>query len=366
MEQRYCDGCGAILQSQDKDKAGYVPESALQNESVICRRCFRLKHYNEVQDVNYSDDDFLRMIHQISNTESLVVKIVDIFDFNGSFITGIKRLTGNNPVLLVGNKVDLLPKSTYKNRLIHWMKKMAAEQGVKVVDVYLVSAAKGIGFDEVEAAMEKYRQGKDIYVVGCTNVGKSTFINQLINRTSGTEDAITTSYFPGTTLGFIEIPLDQKTSLYDTPGIVNRRQLVHYVDEQDLKIITPRKELKPKVYQLNEQQTLFFGGFCRFDFEKGIRQSFICYFSNQLMIHRTKLENADQFYEQHVGELLQPPHKDTIHQLPEFVAHTFKVPAEKTDVVIPGLGWITISEGNTTITIHAPKGIQIVLRPALI
>ena len=366
MTERLCDGCGAALQSEDKNKAGFVPESALQNEHIICRRCFRLKHYNEVQDVDYSDDDFLRMIHQISNTNSLVVNIVDIFDFNGSFISGIKRLTGNNPVLLVANKVDLLPKSTNRNRLIHWMKKMAAEQGVKVVDVFLISAAKGIGFDEVETAMEEYRQDKDIYVVGCTNVGKSTFINQLIQRTSGTDDAITTSYFPGTTLGFIEIPLDDTTSLFDTPGIVNRHQLVHYVSEQDLKLITPKKELKPKVYQLNDGQTLFFGGFCRFDFQKGMKQSIICYFSNQLMIHRTKLEKADEFYQNHVGELLQPPNSDTLKKLPGLVAHTFKIPHEKTDVVIPGLGWFTISEGGISITVHAPKSIQISLRPALI
>ncbi|GAA0295453.1 hypothetical protein GGQ92_000643 [Gracilibacillus halotolerans] len=366
MTERLCDGCGAVLQSDDKSKAGYVPESALNNEHIICRRCFRLKHYNEVQDVNYSDDDFLEMIHQISNTKSLVVNIVDIFDFNGSFISGIKRLTGNNPVLLVANKVDLLPKSTNRNRLVHWMKKMAAEQGVKVVDVFLISAAKGIGFDEVEEAMEKYRQGKDIYVVGCTNVGKSTFINQLIQRTSGTNDAITTSYFPGTTLGFIEIPLDDRTSLFDTPGIVNRHQLVHYVSEKDLKLITPKKELKPKVFQLNDQQTLFFGGFCRFDFQKGMKQSIICYFSNQLMIHRTKLEKADDFFQEHVGELLQPPNRETLEKLPELITHTFKIPHEKTDIVIPGLGWFTIAEGGISIAVHAPKGIQISLRPALI
>ncbi|WP_163537826.1 ribosome biogenesis GTPase YqeH [Gracilibacillus sp. YIM 98692] len=366
MEAVYCEGCGALLQSTDESKAGFIPKSAIENENRICKRCFRLKHYNEVQDVEYTDDDYLRMIQTISETDSLVVKIVDIFDFDGSFLSSLQRLTGNNPILLIGNKADLLPNSTKKNKLIHWMKKTASDYGLKVQDAFLVSASKGYGFKEVERAINDMREGKDVYVVGCTNVGKSTFINQLIHRTSGVNDAITTSYFPGTTLGFIQIPLDEKTYLYDTPGVVNRTQLVHYVTDKDLKMITPKKEIKPKIFQLEDGQTLFFGGFARFDFEKGMKQSFVCYFSNQLMIHRTKLEQADQFYEKHVGELLQPPSKKTLDILPSLEQQTVKIGHEKTDVVIPGLGWITIPDGGITITVHVPKGVRMTLRNALI
>ncbi len=45
-------------------------------------------------------------------------------------------------------------------------------------------------------------------MVGCTNVGKSTFINRIIKEVTGEGDVITTSHFPGTTLDIIEIPLD--------------------------------------------------------------------------------------------------------------------------------------------------------------
>ena len=58
------------------------------------------------------------------------------------------------------------------------------------------------------------------------------------------------------------------SSLYDTPGIINHHQMAHYVRNRDLKIITPKKEIKPKVFQLNSEQTLFLGGLARFDFIK--------------------------------------------------------------------------------------------------
>src|SRR5690625_2118050 len=116
--------------------------------------------------------------------------------------------------------------------------------------------------------LDHYRKNKDVYIVGTTNVGKSTFINRIISKSTGIKDVITTSYFPGTTLGFIEIPLDDHTYLIDTPGIVNKKQMAHYVSDEDLKLITPKKEIKARVYQLNEEQTLYFGGLARIDFIK--------------------------------------------------------------------------------------------------
>src|SRR5699024_11774729 len=78
--------------------------------------------------------------------------------------------------------------------------------------------------DELAKDMEQMRKGKDIYVTGVTNVGKSTFLNAFIQRSTGIKEAITTSYFPGTTLGFITIPLDDDAALIDTPGIMKDRK----------------------------------------------------------------------------------------------------------------------------------------------
>ncbi|WP_204438001.1 ribosome biogenesis GTPase YqeH [Amphibacillus cookii] len=362
-----CQGCGVTVQSENKSLPGYVPSSALNNDMVVCQRCFRLKHYNEIQDVPYTDSDFLKMISQISETKGLIVKIVDIFDFSGSFIDSLHRLTGSdNPIILVGNKLDLLPKSTNLNRLKHWMKKTAADLGLTIQDVFLVSAKTGQGYDQVKEGIEQYRKGQDVYVVGSTNVGKSTFINYLINDSTGTKDAITTSYFPGTTLGFIEIPIDEHASLYDTPGVINRGQITHYLTDQDIKKITPNKEIKPRVYQLNQEQTLYIAGLARFDFIKGERQAFVCYFANQLDIHRTKLENAENLYLDHLGDMLSPPTGKGKEQYPALQEKTFKVNGEKTDIVFPGLGWITLSGSLATITVSTPNDVPVSKRNAII
>lgn len=366
-EQIICAGCGVHIQTEDKNALGYAPPSALNRDVIICQRCFRLKHYNEIQDVSLTDDDFLKILNEISQTDALIVKIVDIFDFNGSWLPGIQRFAGGNPVLLVGNKVDLLPKSVNKSKLIKWMQTSAKENGLKPADVMLMSAEKGDSVMDVAGEIDRLRDGKDVYIIGCTNVGKSTFVNQLIQEFGGDEEQmITTSQFPGTTLDLIDIPLDDGKTLYDTPGIINHHQMAHFVNAEELKVISPKKEIKPKVFQLNEGQTLFFGGLARLDFVEGGRQSFICHVSNDLYIHRTKIEKADELYDEHLGELLYPPGDQSKKELPVLVGHELRIKEEKMDIVFSGLGWVTVSGKGTTVKAYAPEGVGVSIRKSLI
>src|SRR5699024_10393238 len=105
---------------------------------------------------------------------------------------------------------------------------------------------------------------------------------------------------------------DDASALIDTPGIINDKQMVHYVSQKDLKAITPTKEVKQRNYQLRSGQTLFIGGLGRVDFVKGDAQTFVGYFALGVPLHRTKLENADQLYERNITTLLTPPNEATL------------------------------------------------------
>jgi ribosome biogenesis GTPase YqeH len=363
-----CIGCGALIQSTDANEIGYTPESAIQKglekNELYCQRCFRLRHYNEIMPVSLTDDDFLRLLTQIQDANALIVYVVDIFDFNGSVIPGLHRFVGDNPILLVGNKEDILPSSLKRSKLKDWMRQQANINGIYPEDVALVSAKKGHQITSLLKQIEKYRQNRDVYVVGVTNVGKSTLINQILKQTTGVQELITVSRFPGTTLDKIEIPLDDGHQMVDTPGIIHNDQMAHVLSAKALKLVAPQKEIKPRTFQLNDQQTIFLGGVARFDYDKGPKKGFVTYFDNNLTLHRTKLENADHFYDQHVGELLTPPTADEKDTLPPLVQHTFHID-EKSDLVFEGLGWITVP-AQTSVSGWAPKGISVVVRRAMI
>ncbi|MBP1992903.1 ribosome biogenesis GTPase YqeH [Paenibacillus eucommiae] len=367
-ETMYCAGCGVQLQLEDPGKLGYVPAEAFNKEPVICQRCYRIKHYNESSSITLKQDDFLKLLGHVGQTNALVINIVDIFDFEGSMISGLARFVGNNPILLVVNKIDLLPKVTNLNRLINWIQRQAKEHGLRVVDVVLCSAKKNQGFDRVIQSLQQHRGNRDIYVVGATNVGKSTLINRLIADFSDLEAELTTSQYPGTTLDLVKIPLDDGKFIVDTPGIVYEHRLTELVSKRDLTRLMPDKPIKPIVFQLNEGQTLFFGALARFDFIQGPRQSFTCYLSNAIEIHRTKLERADQLYADHKGVLLNPPNLEELENLPKLAKHPIHIPKGKVlDVQISGLGWIKInSDLGAELAIHAPKGVKVAIRESLI
>lgn len=42
----------------DEKKVGYVPKNALSRNEVLCKRCFKLKNYHQLQETNLTDDDF--------------------------------------------------------------------------------------------------------------------------------------------------------------------------------------------------------------------------------------------------------------------------------------------------------------------
>ncbi|MFR2063158.1 MAG: hypothetical protein ACLS36_02985 [Streptococcus sp.] len=62
MEELFCIGCGAQIQTEDKEKAGYTPASSIKKlkKQVSCtvNVVSALRHYNEIVDVHITDDEF--------------------------------------------------------------------------------------------------------------------------------------------------------------------------------------------------------------------------------------------------------------------------------------------------------------------
>jgi ribosome biogenesis GTPase YqeH len=372
MKELYCKGCGALIQTEDSTQPGYVSEKILASfkpSNMICQRCFRIRHYNEVYPYTVTNSEFLKVVEKIKEEDALIVKIVDIFDFSGSFVPAIKTLTGSEDVLLVGNKMDLLPKNVKPKKILNWLKIMLASQGFTVLDSILVSAKYGDSFDDLWALIKKYKRNRNVYIVGCSNVGKSKLVNQILKRYLGEPaDVLTVSTSPRTTIGLIGFPLLDGSIIYDTPGVINKHQYMHYLTRPSYKLTVPKKEIKPLIFQLFEGQTLFFGGLARLDIisgETGDKISVITYFANTLNIHRTKTKNADELYKTKKYTLLSPPFSPD-EDTPKWVYHEFRIrDNQKYDIVFSGLGFVTL-RAPFCIRAYAPFVVGVYTRLAII
>lgn len=106
----------------------------------------------------------------------------------------------------------------------------------------------------------------------------------------------------------------------------------------------------------------FLGGLGRIDYLQGRETSFTVYVARGVYVHRTKTENADEFYQKHVGELLTPPTKgEKVEPLKGQEFHT----DYKSDLLFGGIGFVTVPE-DCLVKTYTPNKIGLGIRRALI
>jgi len=369
-EKLYCYGCGQILQCEDETKRGYVPDKILETkENVLCQRCFKLQHYNTNSEIQLVESDYITILKSIANEDALLVYVVDVFNFETSIINNLSQYLKDQKILVLANKRDLIPSSVKDEKLLNWIKEKLTNCGIKnIFDIIMSSGQTNYNVDLILNKIDELREGKDVYIIGNANVGKSTFINSLLkNYSNETTNLITTSSFPGTTLNVIRIPLDRNSFIYDTPGIIQKDSMLYAVEPRILKYILPRKEIKPLTYQLKASQSLLIGGLSVFNFIKGKETGFTCYFSSFVKIHRTKLEKSEATFASVVASKSILPTSTRITKLEDLQLKKLNINIiGKVDVVIAGYGWISFENTDQEIEVYVPKNCNVYVREALI
>nr|CAD7409495.1 unnamed protein product [Timema poppensis] len=272
-----CGGCGALLHCQDPGIPGYLPSelytcySKSELRSITCQRCHFMKHYNMALNVNVSPDEYPRLISMIQHHRALVILLVDLMDFPCSIWPQILNIIGTSrPVVVVGNKVDLLPADCpgYLDHVKNCVKYSLESTGIDAANIKhiaLVSASTGYGVEELITKLQSlwdYKAplvsrlhlswfplvfnpistmlaisggtplGGDVYLIGCTNVGKSTLFNALLQSDYCKVKAVdliqraTTSPWPGTTLNLLKLANARVVLSFTEDGEIEVRILV--------------------------------------------------------------------------------------------------------------------------------------------
>ena len=345
-----CIGCGIELQDKNPNEVGYTPDLKME----YCQRCFRLLHYDDLILSQKEGIDPKKVYKDIKKTPGALFWLVDLFDLEGSLLKDIDSILKRRDVYLIGCKRDLLPDTTKEEKLKRVLKARLKEEGIKVKKIFLTSSLQKTGFEEIWKEIERSKQ-KQIVVFGRANVGKSTFLNCLLK-----DDTRTISRYPGTTLECNASEVNGIT-FADTPGIEMEESMLMVVNEKDLKMLVPRAKIKPRVYQLRGDQSLFLGGLARIDLLGCKRASAVIYLSNDIEIHRGKYETAAERFKKHYGHLYKPtPEKN------KFIEKDFIKEKEAIDVVIQGCGWICVHGNVESIHVHAPEKVDVKIRKAMI
>lgn len=222
MSKTPCGGCGALLHCQDPGIPGYIPSEIFINcnkadlRAIKCQRCHFMDNYKMALTVSVNPEEYPRLLSRIKNQKALVILMVDMTDFPCSIWPGILDVIGpDQPLFVIGNKVDLLV-GDYKNWVGRAKRALdaALPPNANVRHSMLISAKTGFGVEElINQLHSQWQYEGDVYLVGCTNVGKSTLFNALIQSDYCKVQAIdimqraTTSPWPGTTLNLLRFPI---------------------------------------------------------------------------------------------------------------------------------------------------------------
>jgi len=426
-----CSGCGATFQDNDSSAAGYIEKktarpadiSKRQGNAVmsdtdyeqridsldpklkellgiteedskegdehnlspvsrqLCARCHSLTHHkSSTTDVSKK---FLRSTLQYTSlsflktkSNALIVSIFDIGDMPFSIEPLIAHLNSNptHRVILVANKVDILPKNAlnHQQRIKDWVIQQAKKSGLNtssILDVSLVSAIKGWGVKSLLRSIESYRNSTDdVYILGCTNVGKSALVNAFLKQgVAKKEDVsdyakqhtarlrreyqVTSSHVPGTTIGSIKLPLrvvgirvseqaetnrrfiTKERYMVDTPGIINEDQLIHLLPPNQIRKWEASKELKPVTYRLEVGKSLLLKPFVRLDLLQSSKPILITLFT-KMVPHIVKTDKLDNGAENDLS--LKP--------LPHTIKLNGSHPSHATaDIAISSMGWVSVT-----------------------
>lgn len=300
-----CAGCGALFQTDDPNKEGYVTEDMLK-KALICRRCFRIKNYGDYQLISKNVNDYKKIFNEVKKEKRLVLYLCDILNIDDD-ISELKGFDG--PVILVITKMDLLPKSVKEKKLYAYIKN---KYNVNVIDVIFVSSNKNKNVDLLMNLIIKNKIGKEVYLVGNTNVGKSSLINSLIKSYSSNNSFVTTSIIPATTIDVIKIKLNDDITLIDTPGIIRKDNFLYNEKVNVIKEISPKAEIKPRTYQMKPNQSIIIGNYARIDYLSDQKNSFTIYLSNAIKVRRINVNTSDYLKNLKVSNFNTKPRNDIV------------------------------------------------------
>ena len=212
-------------------------EYALNNNSMVGATAVSSSEDVAIKDIHGqpSRRAYLRECRKVLDQSDVILQVVDARDPMGTRIG--KKMEemilsrADKKMVLVMNKVDLIPKSAVSGWLTYLRKSHPAiavkagknAGGQAKGDSALLNSSSAVGMEGVLQLLKNYARNQGVKSKGCItvgiigypNVGKSSIINSLKRAR-----AVGVSARPGFTTCAQEVVLDKNIRLVDCPGVV--------------------------------------------------------------------------------------------------------------------------------------------------
>ena len=359
-----CSSCGQILQTDDPKKSGYISPNRLEKhiEEGFCNRCYNLRHFNASNN-NEFNADYIKILNKAKNDQALIVYVLDLFSFEPSLIPNIGKYLPDNLIVIL-NKRDILGPLFNDDKLISDALKRLKVENIIPRKILLFSSITQLNITKLFNIMNEERKGKDVYFIGASLVGKSSIVTEMLRQyVNNTSRMITTKQIEGTYLDVMEIPLDENSSMYDTPGIFNPNSILNQLERNTSKYIVPREEVNLRKIILSKKMGIIAGAIFAFTIESGEKTEYTFRVSNAVDFTIIKLDKLEKTFNNLIATNAVKPISEQIKTLNDLSVQEVEVPNVDKEVtlVIFGLLRITFKGIGQKFKIYLPKNVAIKL-----
>ena len=437
-----CSGCGSRFQSTNSKLPGFIDEKGFETinttveHSLVCKRCCKLRNQESPTDLSQSHHKFAQILRSLDLSNSIVLLVIDLLIFPvGVYPHWHKLIPAFTPIILLLNKVDLVDDAVagsekeWEPRVKRSVLKYFNNGPLKdreISRVDFISGLKGMGVQNMARMCSSTYKGRNIYIFGCTNSGKSTLFNRLQRdlwliespnptATPNVFKMSTVSRLPGTTLANISVPIpiqkdlqrvtgtiemykegitedyvhpvttndirllsSVRSKLYDSPGVDHELQLLSFLNLKEQAFVVPDKMIRRRTFNFVSGETLLIGGLAKVYFmhktsSSEIRLHVFC--SHKIPLFVIKRNKLDSFLKKYRYSSLKVPQslEERGSSFPDLVGKELTIeglhlPLRSLDIVLSDLGWINLHmplNQSCTIKVYTPKGRGIVTREPL-
>ncbi|MCX5773037.1 MAG: 50S ribosome-binding GTPase [Fusobacteria bacterium] len=365
MSKIHCPGCGVRFQIGNKEEVGYIHEDVLlEDHNPICERCYKLKHYSQNILIQNNREETIKEVKQAVGNSKVVLYVVEIFDFEVSFDTAILEMLKNKKVILIITKIDLL--KIHPTKIAAWVKERVRECKLDILEMAFISNISQYGINGVVRKIEKfYENNITMSVIGVTNSGKSSFIQNLL----GGKTNLTISKFSGTTLKNVSQTMkDHNYKIIDTPGIIAHDRVIEHVCSNCAVKLTPTK-LKVNDIKIKRENVFAIGGLAKVVAFSSHEET--CVFEMAISNHVKTLsfnrKNWEKIDAEYIPEKITPPCEICKKRYTLLDKKTEKFFLKKgEELYIGGLAFIHAKYHAAEIEIEVPANIKVVKRNSLL
>lgn len=358
-----CQGCGAILQSEDKNKPGFISKSVVENgipKIPYCNQCYeKMLDLNSSELENSVDKDTLKILKDATATDALIIWVVDLFSFNGTLNPDVVKKIKKLKVVVFGTKRDLYSSSVSDETLERFIDERFSEYGINPAWIKVLGKENTLNVSEIVKKIHSLRQGHDVYMIGNLNSGKTTFINKFLEiYKNNTKWQIKTEKYPNTNADVLEIPLSNSSFFYELPDLSNKTSVLSNVEKETQKIITPKKEVKMTRFLIGDNKVICVGCLATFSILKGHHTSYRVFAAENVELKAIPLANSENVINKMLKNHSLQPYSKRFTTFGDFDLFEYDLEDDglRHDIGIEGLCTLSVRGQGQTIRVALPKG----------